>query len=261
MLGLGLTLSVVTVTLLANVAGFGILKTMPSKLRTIRMSADVVPAKTGGNIPTERKTFKRFMQVELWRTPELEDLFPVLCSIESACSDINRLMRRVSTDDLSGYNTKKGSSDVSVNVQGEDQKKLDVIANRIMKTSLCCSGKVSIIASEEDDEACLCSAVTDNAAFSGDFAAVFDPLDGSSNVDCGLPTGTIFGVYRKPAYGASDPDTTVKQKGSNLVVAGYCLYSAGTHIMITMRTGLHMFTLDDVSGEFILTRSNVKMPR
>ncbi len=91
--------------------------------------------------PGERKTFKRFMQIELWRTPELEDLYPILCSIESACSDINRLMRRVTTDNLSGYQG-------SMNIQGEDQKKLDIIANRIMKTKLCCSGEVSIIASE-----------------------------------------------------------------------------------------------------------------
>ena len=97
--------------------------------------------------------------------------------------------------------------------------------------------------------------------FVGDFAAVFDPLDGSSNVDCGLPTGTIFGIYKKPPYGSSDPNTTVTQRGSNLVVAGYCLYAASTHIVLTLRTGLHMFTLDDVSGEFHLTRSNIKMPR
>lgn len=113
----------------------------------------------------------------------------------------------------------------------------------------------------EDNEACLCSQVVDNQAFSGPYAAVFDPLDGSSNIDSGLPTGTIFGVYRKPKYGVSDPDTTVRQRGSNLVVAGYCLYAASTHIVLTMRTGLHMFTLDDVSGEFHLTRSNIKMPR
>ena len=92
----------------------------------------------------------------------MEDLFPILCSIESACNDINRLMRRISTDDLSGLQG-------SLNVQGEDQKKLDIIANRVMKTKLCCSGKVSIIASEEDDEACLCTQVVDNQAFSGTY--------------------------------------------------------------------------------------------
>ena len=203
----------------------------------------------------ERKTFKRFMQIELWRTPELEALYPVLCSIEVACRDINRLMRRISTDNLDGLHG-------NINVQGEDQKKLDVIANRIMKNALCCSGKISIVASEEDDKPCLCSAVTDNSAFSaGEFAAVFDPLDGSSNIDSGLPTGTIFGIYQNPKYGPKDPLTTTTQKGSELIVAGYCLYSAACHIVITLRTGLHIFTLDDVTGEFYLTRSNVRIPR
>jgi fructose-1,6-bisphosphatase I len=209
----------------------------------------------------ERKTFKRFMQVELWRTPELEDMYPILCSIEVACRDINRLMRRISTDNLNGLQGGDLETQKVVNIQGEDQKKLDVIANRIMKTALCCSQKISIIASEEDDEPCLCSGVTDNAAFSGEYAAVFDPLDGSSNIDSGLPTGTIFGIYRRPIYGPSDPVSTLKQKGSELVVSGYCLYSAACHIVITMKTGLHMFTLDDVTGEFYMTRSNIKIPR
>jgi len=205
----------------------------------------------------ERKTFNRFMQIELWRTPELEALYPILCSIEVACRDINRLMRRISTDNLDGLHG-------NINVQGEDQKKLDVIANRIMKNALCCSGKISIVASEEDERPCLCSAVTDNSnsAFSnGEFAAVFDPLDGSSNIDSGLPTGTIFGIYQNPKYGPRDPLTTTTQKGSELIVAGYCLYSAACHIVITLRTGLHIFTLDDVTGEFYLTRSNVRIPR
>lgn len=203
-------------------------------------------------LPKERKTFKRFMQVEIYRTPELEQLYPILCSIETACRDINRLMRRISTDNLEGLQG-------AVNIQGEDQKKLDVIANRIMKQSLCCSGKISMVASEEEDQPCLCSTVTDSS-FSGEYAAVFDPLDGSSNIDSGLPTGTIFGIYRNPAFGPSDPRTVVTQKGSSLSVAGYCLYSASCHLVITVKSGLHMFTLDDVTGEFYLTRSNIQIP-
>ena len=78
------------------------------------------------------------MQIELWRSPELEALFPILCSLELACRDINRLIRRVQTDSLDGFN---GLG--TVNIQGEDQKKLDVIANRIMKTALCCSGQLN----------------------------------------------------------------------------------------------------------------------
>jgi fructose-1,6-bisphosphatase I len=118
-----------------------------------------------------------------------------------------------------------------------------------------------MVASEEDDKPCLCSTVIDNAAFSGEYAAVFDPLDGSSNIDSGLPTGTIFGVYRDPKFGPKEPVLTIKQRGRQLVAAGYCLYSASCHLVITMRSGLHMFTLDDSTGEFYLTRSNIRMPR
>jgi len=193
------------------------------------------------------------MQIELYRKPELESMYPILCSIEKACLDINRLMRRISTDNLSGQ-------DGNQNVQGEDQKKLDVVANRIMKIALCCTGEVSLIASEEDDEPSYCSTVTDNSAFTGKYTAVFDPLDGSSNIDSGLPTGTIFGIYKAPEFGQADPMTTIKQRGKNLVVAGYCLYAAATHLVITIRNGLYMFTLDDVTGEFYLTRSNIRIP-
>ncbi len=149
-----------------------------------------------------------------------------------------------------------------MNIQGEEQKQLDVVANRIMKTTLCGSGKLSIIASEEEDEACKCSEVAQNTAFDGEYAAVFDPLDGSSNIDSGLPTGTIFGVYKNPSYGSrADPDAIVKQEGRHLVVAGYCLYSAATHLVITVRSGLHQFTLDDVTGEFYLAKENIQIPR
>jgi fructose-1,6-bisphosphatase I len=114
--------------------------------------------------PDPRKTlFKRFMEVELWRRPELETLFPIMCRIEQACRDISRLSRRIHTDSLEGFHG--GESTVSVNVQGEDQRKLDVIANRVLKTALCCSGKISVVASEEEDLPTYCSAVVDNAAF------------------------------------------------------------------------------------------------
>eukprot|EP01041_Mallomonas_annulata_P010942 gene10942-22842_t len=214
------------------------------------------------NVVPERKTFKRFMQVELWRTPELEDLFPILCSIENACRDVNRLMRRISTDNLYGdYTAAGGGGGPSVNIQGEDQKKLDVIANRILKTAICISGKVDMVASEEDDDLCSCSAIGGSKAFTGNYVAVFDPLDGSSNIDGGLPTGTIFGVYKKPTYGSIDKLSTVQQKGTELLVAGYCLYSASTHLVITIRNGVNQFTLDDVTGEFYLTRTNIQIPK
>lgn len=87
---------------------------------------------------------------------------------------------------------------MTCSAQGENQKKLDVLANSILKSAICYSGVAKAVASEEEDEPCECSKITGSATFDGDYAVVFDPLDGSSNIDAGLPTGTIFGVYRKP---------------------------------------------------------------
>lgn len=200
----------------------------------------------------DRKTLKRFLQIEFWRSPEKESLYPILCAYESACRDINRLMRRISTDNLDGYHggDGEGGGPGSVNIQGEDQKKLDVIANRILKNALSCTGKVSVLASEEDELPTLCSDLVGNLATRGEYTAVFDPLDGSSNIDPGLPTGTILGLYKNPSYVTSSPAQAVTQRGSELVAAAYCLYSSSTHLALTMRSGLHMFTLDDVSGRF-----------
>ena len=213
-------------------------------------------------VATDRKTFRRFIQTELYRTSELEKLFPILCALETACRDISKLMRRVATDSLSGnHRLASSNDDYVINIQGETQKKLDVIANRILKTALCCTGEVSVIASEEEEVPCSCSLVTDIGAFSnGEYAVVFDPLDGSSNIDTGLPTGTIFGIYRQPRYGPKDPFTTSTQKGSELIASGYCLYSASTHFVITLKQGVHMFTFDDLSDSFYLTRSQIEIP-
>lgn len=202
------------------------------------------------------------MQIEIWRNgspdnPDIQQFYPILLALEKGCRDINMLMRRVSTDNLDGLNF--GST---VNIQGENQRKLDILANTILKNALCCSGVMDVVASEEEDEPCVCSKVVDNSAFFGDFAAVFDPLDGSSNIDSGLPTGSIFGIYKKSKYNLelNNPLNLVKQRGIDLVIAGYCIYSSSTHLVLTMKTGLHMFTLDDVSGEFYLTKSHIKIP-
>jgi fructose-1,6-bisphosphatase I len=209
----------------------------------------------------DRKTLKRFLQVEIWRSPEKESLYPILSAFEAACRDINRLMRRISTDNLDGYHGGVNGTPGTVNIQGEDQKKLDVIANRILKTALSCTGQVSVLASEEEDEPTLCSDLVGGLAASGTYTAVFDPLDGSSNIDPGLPTGTILGIFKNPSFGNPSSTSLATKRGSELVAAAYCLYSSSTHLALTMKSGLHMFTLDDVSGEFYLTRSNVRIPR
>merc|ERR1712127_529613 len=97
-----------------------------------------------------------------------------------------------------------------------------------------------------------------------------DPLDGSSNVDAGIPTGTIIGVYEHDencvVEGEENPDEMAQclantlQPGTNLVAAAYCLYSSSTFFVLTLGNGVHMFTLDEEIGEFVLAKPNVKIP-
>jgi len=196
-------------------------------------------------------------QTSLYRSDE--HLHCLLYSVAEACKEINRRMRCVALDNHDGLHKNEDGIEV-MNTQGELQQKLDVISNQIMKASVCSTGHVGLIISEEDEQPCLCAEVTQGSATTGDYVAVFDPLDGSSNIDSGLPTGTIFGFYRNPTTGPADPVATATQSGKELVAAGYCLYSAATHLVITLRRGVFMFTLDDQTNQFMLTRSNMQIP-
>jgi fructose-1,6-bisphosphatase I len=163
-------------------------------------------------------------------------------------------------------------------VQGEEQKKLDVIANDVMKRALRWSGKLSTIASEEEDSpiSSVLKDEMDNAIFSNDvivessgrFTAVFNPLDGSSNIDAGIPVGTIFGIFDQAEcelnWEAEDLEAqclqNTLQPGENLVAAGYCLYSSATTFVFTIGNGVHGFTLDERIGEFVLTHQDITIP-
>jgi fructose-1,6-bisphosphatase I len=158
-----------------------------------------------------------------------------------------------------------------VNVQGEDQTKLDVITNDLLKRALRFTGKLGVLASDEEDEP------VDLAKNEGEktalvveetekYVVVFDPLDGSSNVDAGIPTGTIIGIYEHDNNCAVDevePDVCLAntlQPGTNLVAAAYCLYSSSTFLVLTLGSGVFMFTLDENIGEFVLSKPNVMVP-
>merc|ERR1719389_531114 len=118
--------------------------------------------------------------------PDLAELVSVMTAVERACKTISNLVRRAPMSGLTGLESGGGS----INVQGEEQKKLDVITNTVLKNALRYSGKVGVVGSEEEDDPVLVE-----EAFGGRYAAVFDPLDGSSNVDAAIATGTIFGIY------------------------------------------------------------------
>merc|ERR1719258_958275 len=136
--------------------------------------------------------------------PELVELVSVLTSVERACKTISNLVRTAPIQQSSLLGLEGDGN--SINVQGEEQKKLDIITNTVLKNALRFSGKMAVLASEEEDEPVgvegdsLPSYKKEVVIEEGQkYVAVFDPLDGSSNVDANIPTGTIFGIYEEPA--------------------------------------------------------------
>ncbi|XWS59905.1 hypothetical protein CRYUN_Cryun08bG0162000 [Craigia yunnanensis] len=189
------------------------------------------------------------------------ELTVVLSSISLACKQIASLLQRSSIINLTG-------GQGTINIQGEDQKKLDVISNELFCNCLRSSGRTGIIASEEEDVP-----VAVEETYSGHYIVVFDPIDGSANIDTALTTGSIFGIYSPDDQCLTDIDDTstldlarekciinVCQPGRNLLVAGYCLYSSSVVFTISIGKGVYAFTLDPTFGEFVLTHENIRIP-
>ncbi|KDR81612.1 hypothetical protein GALMADRAFT_221478 [Galerina marginata CBS 339.88] len=140
------------------------------------------------------------------------------------------------------------------NVQGEEQKKLDVLSNDIMVNALRASGKTAVLVSEELDDAIIIE-----ERHRGKYCVVFDPLDGSSNIDAGVNIGTIFGIYqvRPDSTGTVDD---VLRPGSEMVAAGYTMYGSSANLVLSTGSGVNGYTLDASLGEFILTHPNITIP-
>ncbi len=141
------------------------------------------------------------------------------------------------------------------NVQGESQQKLDVYANEVMLHSLSFRDSVGVLASEENDEP-----IVMTASDASKYAVVFDPLDGSSNIDVNVSVGTIFSILKKPEESAAPGNDWILQPGTKQVAAGYVLYGASTMMVYTAGNGAHGFTLDPSMGAFILSHENLCMP-
>jgi len=140
------------------------------------------------------------------------------------------------------------------NVQGEEQKKLDVLSNDIMVNALRASGRTAVLVSEELDEAII---IEDR--YKGKYCVVFDPLDGSSNIDAGVNIGTIFGIYQI----RSDSQGTIAdvlRPGSEMVAAGYTMYGSSANLVLSTGNGVNGYTLDSALGEFVLTHPNITIP-
>ncbi|KAI2490260.1 fructose 1-6-bisphosphate 1-phosphatase [Fragilaria crotonensis] len=220
-------------------------------------------------------TLTRFMVEVAILNPDLRELATLFGAVETACKAIANLVKRsqLPSSETLGYQG-------IVNVQGEDQKKLDAITNDVLKRALRFTGRIGVLASEEED-----APVDVVGALSSDarevvideserYVCVFDPLDGSSNIDAGIPTGTILGIYEHDESCSvvdysSDEECTEKeaqclsntlQPGTNLVAAAYCLYSSSTFFVLTLGDGVYMFVLDEQIGEFVLSKPNVRIP-
>ena len=147
-----------------------------------------------------------------------------------------------------------GSADLE-NVQGEIQKKLDIIANDVLIEANEWGGHLAAMASEEMDSIY----VVPNRYPQGEYLLLFDPLDGSSNIDVNVSIGTIFSVLVKPE-GHAVTEQDFLQAGSRQVAAGYCVYGPQTTLVLTVGAGVAMFTLDREQGSFMLTHEQVRIP-
>jgi fructose-1,6-bisphosphatase I len=145
----------------------------------------------------------------------------------------------------------------STNIQGENQKKLDVYANQQFIAALSSGGECCIVASEENDDLVrIDSAVSKNAKY----IVAIDPLDGSSNIDVNVAVGTIFSIYRRVTKEGQAQLSDVLQAGTEQVAAGYIVYGSSTMLVYTTGKGVNGFTLDPSIGEFCLSHPNLKIP-
>ncbi|MBM4228036.1 MAG: class 1 fructose-bisphosphatase [Gammaproteobacteria bacterium] len=169
----------------------------------------------------------------------------IVSAISSACKTIAARLRTAGIDGNLG-------AVGNMNVQGESQQALDVIANELLIRELQSREGVAVLGSEENDELL----VVDDAQASGvRYSVLFDPLDGSSNLDVGGSVGTIFSIYEVP------PGTELElQAGRRQVAAGYVLYGPSTVFVMTMGQGVDMFVLDPSVGTFVRTASNLQIP-
>jgi fructose-1,6-bisphosphatase I len=173
----------------------------------------------------------------------------VLSAISISAKMIAAQVRRARLEDVLG-------SAGAENVQGETQQKLDVIANDILMRNLGGRQGVAVVASEENEQAVILRDQNDGETR---YCVMFDPLDGSSNLDIAGGVGTIFSILRKERRSSRIEDSLL-QPGTRQVAAGYVLYGSSTVMVVTIGTGVDMFVLDPSIGAFIRVAENMKIP-
>ncbi len=177
------------------------------------------------------------------------DLRLLLEVVARACKSISHAVNKGALGGVLG-------SAESENVQGEVQKKLDIIANEVLLEANEWGGHLAAMASEEMDSIY----VVPNRYPQGEYLLMFDPLDGSSNIDINVSIGTIFSVLKKYDESVGVTEQDFLQPGKQQVAAGYCIYGPQTTLVLTVGDGVAMFTLDREQGSFVLTQENVQVP-
>lgn len=197
-------------------------------------------------------TFQQHILQEQARFPEASVEFSWLLSgITLATKMIQAQVRRASLAGILGAHGE-------INVQGEVQQKLDVYANEALIYTLSLRESIGIIASEENEQPITVRHNSPNAQY----AIVFDPLDGSSNIDVAVTVGTTFSLFPRPDDAkADDPAQWVLQPGRKQVAAGYVVYGSSTVLVYSAGRGVHGFTLDPSVGAYVLTHENLRMPK
>ena len=199
---------------------------------------------------TERSTLTQFLIEERRRHPSSSgELNSLILDIALACKAI---ARRIASGALRGV---LGPAEAT-NVQGERQQKLDILANDIFLRANEWGGLLAGMVSEELEAPYLLPAQYPR----GKYLLMFDPLDGSSNIDVNVSVGSIFSILRAPNPGVDANVDDFLQSGTEQVASGYAIYGPSTIIVLTVGRGVHGFTLDPYLGEFFLTHHDIKIP-
>merc|ERR1711937_500479 len=239
-------------------------QTWASASQSVNTAVTVTPSATAvAEDKVGTMTFTTWLLKQEMKGNIKNEMAVVLSSIALACKQISSLVTRAG---LSGMTGLAGET----NVQGEDQKKLDVISDCLRNC-----GRTGTIASEEED-----IPVAIDQTYSGDYVVCFDPLDGSPNIDAGISVGSIFGIFepneecnlegREIVTESTDgDDLDISQQeallhccrpGKDLLSAGYVMYSSSTVLVLTVGDGVYGFTLDTLIGDFVLSHDNIKIP-
>jgi len=212
---------------------------------------------------TRRMTLTQFLIEERRRFPNASgDFNSLILDIATACKRIARavafgeLAGSMENAESAGTGGRAGLAGGAINVQGETQKLLDVVGNDTFLKETEWGGHLAGMASEEMEEPYRMPPDCPR----GKYLLVFDPLDGSSNIDVNVSVGSIFSVLRAPVAGRDAVLEDFLQPGSQQVAAGYALYGPTTMFILTVGTGVYGFTLDPGLGDFMLTHPQLKVP-